>query len=458
MTIAPLVGTEHLAVQTVVAGAVADTTSNARALATLGQAIPAHVNTQLATSVGDVISAAALIGAVVTRTGTAADFTDTCDTAAAIIAALPGETPLNFRWEIYIRNTTAFFETIAQGTGIALVGNKIIPPNSTGVFKALYTGPGAITLIGVAVVANDPGPGPVVDTPITTVGAGTLTAAAIVGGIITRTGSTAAFSDATDTAANIIAALPNSGVGETWWLTINNETAFAETLTNGSGVTLSGLAGPIPGNSSAMALCTYTSAGAVGIDIVAIHYNAASGADPSSKQTFFGGGTGTFKAMGALYTEFDSAGVHPATTGNNNVLSVFTIAAATLDLAGRGVNTKAKGHFAANGDTKEVTIVVNPSAAVVGSAVVGGTIVADSGAVTTSGGGWEIEADFFKYGALGSNTQMATGKFTGAASALTAAQAITATESGAILVAICSTATTTNTDIVLSQVVARAMD
>ena len=44
-------------------------------------------------------------------------------------------------------------------------------------------------------------------TPITTAGAGTLTAAAMVGGLIPRTGPTAGFTDTTDTAANIDALL-----------------------------------------------------------------------------------------------------------------------------------------------------------------------------------------------------------------------------------------------------------
>src|SRR5437016_14091493 len=45
------------------------------------------------------------------------------------------------------------------------------------------------------------------NTADTTVGAATLTAAEIVGGVITRSGSTAAYTDTTDTAANNIAAL-----------------------------------------------------------------------------------------------------------------------------------------------------------------------------------------------------------------------------------------------------------
>lgn len=101
------------------------------------------------------------------------------------------------------------------------------------------------------------------NTAVATVGAATLTAASIVGGVITRSGSTAAFTDTTDTAAAIIAALVNPVVGQSWLFQITNTTAFAETLSAGSGVTLSGLSAVIPPNATAQFVCTYTAAGAV---------------------------------------------------------------------------------------------------------------------------------------------------------------------------------------------------
>jgi hypothetical protein len=90
---------------------------------------------------------------------------------------------------------------------------------------------------------------------LATVGAGTLTAALLTGGILNRTGPTGAFTDTTDTAANIIAALVanypystsaqnglSSGVavqaGLTFRLRYINTVAFAMTLSAGSGVTI----------------------------------------------------------------------------------------------------------------------------------------------------------------------------------------------------------------------------
>jgi hypothetical protein len=67
----------------------------------------------------------------------------------------------------------------------------------------------------------------------------TLAAAAIAGGIITRTGPSAAFADVTDTAVNIIAALPpNIAAGDAFEFTYTNNSSYAATLTGGAGVVL----------------------------------------------------------------------------------------------------------------------------------------------------------------------------------------------------------------------------
>lgn len=77
---------------------------------------------------------------------------------------------------------------------------------------------------------------------VTTVGAGTWPAAAIVGGILRRTGPVAGYADTTDTADNIIAALAGNGPaanvvpGSSWHFTFINTVAFAMTLTLGTGV------------------------------------------------------------------------------------------------------------------------------------------------------------------------------------------------------------------------------
>ena len=77
-----------------------------------------------------------------------------------------------------------------------------------------------------------------VSTAITTVGNGTLAGAALVGNQIVRTGPVAAYSDATDTAANIIAAFPGGVASGSSIVGIKNATAYTQTITAGTGVTL----------------------------------------------------------------------------------------------------------------------------------------------------------------------------------------------------------------------------
>jgi predicted glycoside hydrolase/deacetylase ChbG (UPF0249 family) len=67
-----------------------------------------------------------------------------------------------------------------------------------------------------------------------------LGAAALVGGIIQRTSLTAGRTDTTDTAVNILAAVPLLDVGEGFTFTISNTAAQVLTIAGGTGVTASG--------------------------------------------------------------------------------------------------------------------------------------------------------------------------------------------------------------------------
>lgn len=94
--------------------------------------------------------------------------------------------------------------------------------------SANKAGPGMIGLAHNPAISN-----------IATVGAGTLTAGALGSGIIQRTGPTGAYSDATDTAANILAGpMAGANVGDSITCIISNQVAYAQTITAGTGVTL----------------------------------------------------------------------------------------------------------------------------------------------------------------------------------------------------------------------------
>ncbi len=134
----------------------------------------------------------------------------------------------------------------------------------------------------------------VANVALTTIGNGTLLAAAIATGLITRSGSTAAFSDTTDTALAIVGAITAPVIGQSFYLTIKNTTAFAETLIGGVGVTLSGLT-IIPALTEVRFLVTLTSLTAVAM------IGVASGSLvplPIAQVTANGIGSGSFAATG----------------------------------------------------------------------------------------------------------------------------------------------------------------
>ena len=125
-----------------------------------------------------------------------------------------------------------------------------------------------VTTEQIAQLASLDSAGEVITT-INTVGAGTLTAASILGLVIARTGTQVAiFTDTTATAAQIIAALPPSaGIGTSFEVIYNNNTAYTATITGGIGVTVSGITSVYP-NGWVTYLFTYTAANtmtAVGI-------------------------------------------------------------------------------------------------------------------------------------------------------------------------------------------------
>lgn len=150
-----------------------------------------------------------------------------------------------------------------------------------------------------------------------------------------------------------------------------------------------------------------------------------------------------------------SAPVNPAATGADNVLAVYTIPAGFFNSSGRAVKIHASGSVANNANTKTLKLIFNPSTAVVGSTVgSGGVTIATTGAYSTAlASGWTMIAGVVKDGAAGTNTQTsfcADVRIGATSPNPTVPQAITATESGAILVCVTGNAATTASDIGLN--------
>lgn len=168
---------------------------------------------------------------------------------------------------------------------------------------------------------------------------------------------------------------------------------------------------------------------------------------------FFGKSSAALNGTSNINRQISSAGIQPGGLGADNVLAVYSLPASAFDVLGRGLCISAQGSFGATANTKRVKLIFNATTAVIGSTVTGGTTVADTGAVVTNGGGWSLQANIFKYGAAGSNTQIglhSQAQVGAAVSALLAPSLITATESGAILIAVTGNATTATTDILFN--------
>jgi len=164
------------------------------------------------------------------------------------------------------------------------------------------------------------------------------------------------------------------------------------------------------------------------------------------------GFSGDIQSVGQTNPQISLTGIQPGSINNNNVLAVFTLPANFFDQAGRGLNIVAMGSTASNTNTKTLQIVFNATTAVVGSAVTGGTAIASLTLATAAGsGGWTLEANVFKAGAAGSNTQVALhvagqgGNVVGTLVGPTTNLA--AVESGPIIIAITGNGVTATTDV-----------
>lgn len=219
--------------------------------------------TAVTTTTGTTLTATQLVTGLLNRTGPTANFTDTTDTAVNIVAAVAGITGTSFY--IDIKNATAFSQTVNGGTGVTFSSNNVILPNSIAEYLVVINSATSVTFNHVfTTLISDTVAWAA--TPLTTVGAGTVTGAAITAGVTVRGGaqSATAFTDTTDTAANIITAQPNAHIGISWLYIYQNNTNAAATLTGGTGVTVSGIT-LVPANSSAEYLVTYTAAATITI-------------------------------------------------------------------------------------------------------------------------------------------------------------------------------------------------
>lgn len=191
------------------------------------------------------LTAANLTDGLINRTGPTSAFTDTTDTAAALYAAVGSNTAASFY--VRIKNATAFAETLQGGTGVTFSSAVIVPPLSVGTYLVTFTSATAAVFNHVQTV------------PLNTIAPATQYAALTntTGFTIAAAANEAGAADCTlnltgtlggnanvqsDTATNIVAAIPNARVGTSYkFRLINSSSAnFAWTLTTNTGLTLTG--------------------------------------------------------------------------------------------------------------------------------------------------------------------------------------------------------------------------
>ena len=110
----------------------------------------------VAAGAGTTLTAAQLEGGVIVRTGPGAGFTDTTDTATAIIGALPASLQVvGQSFQVLVINASGQTMQIAAGVGVTLAGNLSggnfsIPTGTQRVLRAIVTAVGspAVSIYG----------------------------------------------------------------------------------------------------------------------------------------------------------------------------------------------------------------------------------------------------------------------------------------------------------------------
>lgn len=197
----------------------------------------AEVNTSISTAGAGTLTAAALVGGLITRTGPSAAYTDTTAIPSLIAAAVTGFVA-GVTWEVKIKNMVNFPATIAGGVGMTVSGLTVIPPLSVGTFLITGTSTSAMTMVGIemANLVNLPPARYVTDaTGTQTADAGDLTGGNYV---VWRNTAAGAVALTVRTAAQMFGDIPNCQIGFTYMLMIVSQGNNTVTLTADSGVTV----------------------------------------------------------------------------------------------------------------------------------------------------------------------------------------------------------------------------
>lgn len=230
------------------------------AIAALGPGGAPLANTAITTVGNGALTAAALVGGIITRTGPTGAFTDTTATAAQIITALGGAAGTGFAFEVTIKNATAFPQTLAAGANVTMSAANVVPANAAATYLVTQTGPNAVSFTHIS-------------TPLTigvtpaqfstgALSGATFPAGALTGAAFTVVSNTAANPGnlTTRTAAQMLADFPQARVGMSYMVRIiNGQATGTATIVGDASVTVTGTATIAP-NSYRDFVVTFNSA------------------------------------------------------------------------------------------------------------------------------------------------------------------------------------------------------
>jgi hypothetical protein len=214
--------------------------------------LPATQYTAVATATAFAPTGAQVAGGdhtVLNLTGTlSADRILTTPTAALIVAAIAGAAAgQTYRLRIINSSAGLFTWTVAAGANVTLTGDLLIPKDTWREFNVTLTTLAAVDMQSVGTGTQFPRlPATKVSSATDTAGF-TLTGAQVAGAqdvSVKLTGALTAAAAATlPTAANIVAAIPNATIGQTYHLRLSNESTgdYVWTVTTNTGLTLSGV-------------------------------------------------------------------------------------------------------------------------------------------------------------------------------------------------------------------------
>lgn len=106
--------------------------------------------TTLATNGNGTLLAAAINGGLINRTTVAAPFTDTTDTAAAIIAGNPtGLSKIGASFIFIYANNSTGIATLTGGVGVTVSGVTLLAPGQIAQYLVTYTATATLTMVGL---------------------------------------------------------------------------------------------------------------------------------------------------------------------------------------------------------------------------------------------------------------------------------------------------------------------